>query len=100
MSELSVKDGLSAMEVASYLRRHSDFLKEFPDLAMLLRLPREQGPAASLASYQLEMMRDKNNELTINLENKKTEYLKLKEQVDEQAYFQELQEAFKKGGIK
>ena len=67
MSELSVKDGLSAMEVASYLRRHSDFLKEFPDLAMLLRLPREQGPAASLASYQLEMMRDKNNELSRRL---------------------------------
>jgi len=64
---LSVKDGLSAMEVASYLRRHSDFLKEFPDLAMLLRLPREQGPAASLASYQLEMMRDKNNELSRRL---------------------------------
>jgi len=67
MSGLSVKDGLSAMEVASYLRRHSDFLKEFPDLAMLLRLPREQGPAASLASYQLEMMRDKNNELSRRL---------------------------------
>ena len=67
MSELSVKDGLSAMEVASYLRRHSDFLQEFPDLAMLLRLPREQGPAASLASYQLEMMRDKNNELSRRL---------------------------------
>lgn len=67
MSELSVKDGLSAMEVASYLRRHSDFLKEFPDIAMLLRMPREQGPAASLASYQLEMMRDKNNELSRRL---------------------------------
>ena len=67
MSELSVKDGLSAMEVASYLRRHSDFLKEFPDLAMLLRLPREQGPAASLASYQLEMMRDKNTQLSRRL---------------------------------
>ncbi|MFZ1839061.1 MAG: DUF484 family protein, partial [Dokdonella sp.] len=43
MSDLSVRDGLSAMEVASYLRRHSDFLREFPDIAMLLRLPREQG---------------------------------------------------------
>ena len=44
-------------------------------------------------------MRDKNNQLTMELEHKKAEYLKLKEQVDEQAYFQELQEAFKKGGL-
>ena len=62
MTELSVKDGLTAMEVASYLRRHPNFLKEFPDLAMSLRLPREQGDAASLASYQLEVLRDKNAE--------------------------------------
>jgi uncharacterized protein YigA (DUF484 family) len=67
MTELSVKDGLTAMEVASYLRRHSDFLREFPDLAMLLHLPREQGPAASLASYQLEVLRDKNTELSRRL---------------------------------
>jgi uncharacterized protein YigA (DUF484 family) len=67
MTELSVKDGLTAMEVASYLRRHSDFLREFPDLAMLLYLPREQGPAASLASYQLEVLRDKNTELSRRL---------------------------------
>lgn len=63
MSELSVKDGLNAMEVASYLRRHPDFLVEFPDLAMSLVMPREQGQAASLASYQLEVLRDKNRDL-------------------------------------
>ena len=63
MADLSVKEGLDAMEVASYLRRHPEFLNEFPDLAMLLRLPREQGQAASLASYQLEVLRDKNREL-------------------------------------
>ncbi len=67
MSELSVKDGLNAMEVASYLRRHPDFLKEFPDLALTLLLPREQGPAASLASYQLEVLRDKNTEFARRL---------------------------------
>lgn len=67
MSELSVKDGLTAMEVASYLRRHPDFLKEFPDLALTLLLPREQGPAASLASYQLEVLRDKNTEFSRRL---------------------------------
>ncbi|MCK9539609.1 DUF484 family protein [Dokdonella sp.] len=67
MSELSVKDGLTAMEVASYLRRHPEFLGEFPDLALALVLPREQGPAASLASYQLEVLRDKNRELARRL---------------------------------
>ncbi|MBN8481117.1 MAG: DUF484 family protein [Xanthomonadales bacterium] len=67
MTELSVKEGLTAMEVASYLRRHPDFLKEFPDLALTLLLPREQGPAASLASYQLEALRDKNAEFSRRL---------------------------------
>lgn len=67
MSDMSLKDGLTAMEVASYLRRHPEFLNEFPDLAMALRLPRDQGAAASLASYQLDVLRDKNRELTRRL---------------------------------
>ncbi|MEO7324044.1 MAG: DUF484 family protein [Dokdonella sp.] len=67
MSELSVKDSLTAMEVASYLRRHPQFLGEFPDIAMALMLPREQGPAASLASYQLDVLREKNRELSRRL---------------------------------
>ena len=67
MADLSVKDGLDAMEVASYLRRHPDFLTEFPDLALALVLPREQGQAASLASYQLDVLRDKNRELNRRL---------------------------------
>jgi uncharacterized protein YigA (DUF484 family) len=67
MSDLSVKESLDAMDVASYLRRHPDFLKEFPDLALALMLPREQGQAASLASYQLEVLRDKNRELSRRL---------------------------------
>ena len=68
MSELTIKDGLDAMEVASYLRRHPDFLNGFPDLAMALVLPREQGSAASLASYQLDVLRDKNRELSRRLQ--------------------------------
>jgi len=67
MADLSVKEGLDAMEVASYLRRHPDFLNEFPDLALALVLPREQGQAASLASYQLDVLRDKNRELNRRL---------------------------------
>jgi uncharacterized protein len=68
MSELSVKEGLNAMEVASYLRRHPEFLNEFPDIALALVLPREQGQAASLASYQLDVLRDKNRDLNRRLQ--------------------------------
>ena len=67
MSEMSVKEGLTAMEVASYLRRHPEFLAEFPDVALTLVIPREQGSTTSLASYQLEVLRDKNRELNQRL---------------------------------
>ncbi|HET6631386.1 MAG TPA: DUF484 family protein [Rhodanobacteraceae bacterium] len=60
MTEMKLKEGLDAMEVAAYLRRHPAFLKDFPDLAMHLQVPREQGPAASLAGYQLETLRASN----------------------------------------
>ena len=63
MSDLSLKDGLTAMEVASYLRRHPEFLKDFPDLALNLYMPREHGASTSLASYQLEILRDKNRDM-------------------------------------
>ena len=65
MSETSEKIG--AHEVAAWLRRHPRFLQQFPDLALSLVVPREDGPAASLASYQLEVLRDKNRELSRRL---------------------------------
>ena len=58
---------LSPHEVAVWLRRHQDFLKQFPDLALSLLVPREDGRAASLSSYQLEILRDKNKELNRRL---------------------------------
>jgi uncharacterized protein YigA (DUF484 family) len=67
MTDLNIKDGLTAMEVASYLRRHPEFLAEFPDIALALQMPREQGPTTSLASYQLEVLRDKNREINRRL---------------------------------
>ena len=65
MSEHDEK--LGAHEVAAWLRRHPTFLKQFPDLALSLSVPREEGPTASLASYQLEVLRDKNRELNKRL---------------------------------
>ena len=58
---------LGAHEVAAFLRRHPKFLAQFPDLAVSLVVPRQDGQAASLASYQLEVLRDKNRELARRL---------------------------------
>ena len=66
MSEL-LKDGLNPLEVASFLRRHPRFLDQYPDLALTLAVPREEGQATSLASYQLQVLRDKNRELNRRL---------------------------------
>ena len=59
---------LGAHDVATWLRRHPAFLPQFPDLATSLVVPRESGPAASLASYQLDVLREKNRELTRRLQ--------------------------------
>jgi uncharacterized protein len=70
MSDRPDKGGqekLGAHEVAAWLRRHPAFLKQFPDLALSLIVPRDDGPTASLASYQLEVLRDKNRELSKRL---------------------------------
>ncbi len=58
----------SASEVAHYLRRHPEFLGQYPDLALSLAVPRDQGSTTSLASYQLDVLRDKNRELNRRLQ--------------------------------
>ena len=67
MSQTMVKDGPSPTEVASFLRRHPGFLSEYPDIALTLLVPRDQGATTSLASYQLDALRDKNRELSQRL---------------------------------
>ncbi|WP_461058102.1 DUF484 family protein [Silanimonas algicola] len=56
-----------AHEVAQWLRRHPRFLEQFPDLAVTLVVPKDGGASASLAGYQLEVLREKNRELTRRL---------------------------------
>lgn len=63
MSELSSKRETSPLEVAAFLRRNPDFLTDFPDLALVLKMPRQVGSTTSLASYQLEVLREKNRAL-------------------------------------
>jgi uncharacterized protein YigA (DUF484 family) len=58
---------IGAHEVAAWLRRHPTFLKQFPDLALTMVVPRDDGPTASLARYPLEVLRDKNRELSRRL---------------------------------
>ncbi|MGH8192140.1 MAG: DUF484 family protein [Rhodanobacteraceae bacterium] len=67
MPELTLKQSLEAMDVAEYLRQHPRFLENFPDVAAELVVPREHGPAASLAAYQLETLRARNHELNERL---------------------------------
>jgi len=64
---IDTKRELSAFEVAAFLRRNPDFLSAFPDLSFALTIPREHGASTSLASYQLEVLRDKNRELNRRL---------------------------------
>lgn len=63
MTNALLEDTIKASDVEAYLRRHPGFLSDYPELATLLTLPREQGAVASLAAYQLQALRDKNVEL-------------------------------------
>lgn len=68
MSETPARREPSDLEVANYLRRNPDFLTQFPDLALVLKMPRQLGDTTSLASYQLEVLRDKNRSLNRRLQ--------------------------------
>lgn len=60
---------LNPDHIASYLRRHSGFLADYPDLALALVMPREAGAATSLTNYQLEVLREKNRSLSHRLKD-------------------------------
>ena len=63
MTNALLDDKIKASDVADYLRQHPGFLSDYPELASLLTMPREQGAVASLAAYQLQTLREKNGEL-------------------------------------
>jgi uncharacterized protein YigA (DUF484 family) len=64
MTATLLDDATQARVVAAYLKRHPEFLSEYPELAAALTMPRgEQGAVSSLAVYQLQSLRDKNAEL-------------------------------------
>ena len=49
--------------VAAYLRKHPDFLDDFPDILEELQLNHSSGVASSLIERQVEQLRQKNQEL-------------------------------------
>jgi uncharacterized protein YigA (DUF484 family) len=53
--------------VASYLRKHPDFLSQRPDLLEVLEIRHESGEAASLIERQVEQLRASNQELNRQL---------------------------------
>ncbi|MCB1568891.1 MAG: DUF484 family protein [Xanthomonadales bacterium] len=67
MSE-SPRRELEAADVAVWLREHPNFFLHHPDVALAIDLPRENGRATSLASYQLDVLREKNRELNRRLQ--------------------------------
>lgn len=63
MTASLLDDATQARVVAAYLKHHPDFLSDYPELAAQLKMPHEKGPVASLATYQLQNLREKNAEL-------------------------------------
>ena len=63
MTASLLDDATQARVVAAYLKHHPDFLRDYPELAAQLKMPHEKGPVASLATYQLQHLREKNAEL-------------------------------------
>jgi uncharacterized protein YigA (DUF484 family) len=63
MGESAIEEPSQAAEVADYLRGHPRFLEHYPELVPLLKMPHAEGEVASLASYQLDVLRRRNREL-------------------------------------
>jgi len=57
----------TAAEVEAYLRRHPDFFHHHLDLLEGLKLPHPCGEAVSLVSRQIDLLREKNRKLQLQL---------------------------------
>jgi len=61
------KGEITAAEVEAYLRRHPDFFHHHLDLLEGLKLPHPCGEAVSLVSRQIDLLREKNRKLQLQL---------------------------------
>lgn len=58
-----------ADQVAAYLTKHPDFFKSHLSLLESLRLPHESGTAVSLVARQIDVLREKNERLLVQLDD-------------------------------
>jgi uncharacterized protein YigA (DUF484 family) len=61
------KNAMTAMEVEKFLRRHPDFFQDHLDLLESLKVPHPCGEAVSLISRQIELLREKNRRLQLQM---------------------------------
>lgn len=59
--------GPVAADVETYLRAHPDFFQQHLELLETIRIPHPSGDAVSLVSRQLDVLRDKNRRLQMQL---------------------------------
>jgi len=61
--ELTAVAQLDATEVVAWLRTHTDFFLEYPELLAVLALPNESGSTISFAQRQATLLRKRNSDL-------------------------------------
>lgn len=59
---------LKSEQVAAFLKAHPDFLLQHPALTASLKLPASDGGTTSLAAYQLDVLREKNRDLSARMQ--------------------------------
>lgn len=58
---------LADKDVVQYLFQNADFFQKYPDLLTELKIPHETGQAVSLVERQVEVLREKNQEISKRL---------------------------------
>jgi uncharacterized protein YigA (DUF484 family) len=66
---LSAEESSDAAQVAAYLSNHPDFFKAHLSLLESIRLPHDSGTAVSLVARQIDVLREKNERLSEQLDD-------------------------------
>lgn len=67
-SKRDIRDPLGPVEVADFLRRHPQFFQDHLDLLEILEVPHPSGVAVSLVARQIDLLREKNRNLQLQLD--------------------------------
>lgn len=63
-----IRDPLGPVEITDYLRRHPQFFQDHLDLLEILEVPHPSGVAVSLVARQIDLLREKNRNLQLQLD--------------------------------